>query len=259
MFFAITLALIVLSIICHEAGHWFEMSKYGVPVSEAGLGFPFFKKLQIRFKLKKWPNTVLTLNPLLLGAYVSPRDGYKAFDNLPYKHAATICGAGPLANVIFFFVVSILAGLVAPNVTYTNPHNLILWGCFLAMALITFLARKYLSYILPLLGIASTAYLFHLMAKQNIAPLDGLAGPVGIIKIAKKASLTLHDSLSFAALISLYIGQANTIPIFPLDGGRAVDVLLKRWPLARNLFRSLGVMLIILIFVFVTTKDFLRK
>ncbi len=40
MLFTVTIALIVLLLVFHEAAHWFEMSRRKISVVEAGLGFP---------------------------------------------------------------------------------------------------------------------------------------------------------------------------------------------------------------------------
>ena len=68
----ILIALLVLTLVLalHEGGHALAMRKYGIPIAKAGLGIPI-PYLTLSFK---WPRifgqTVITLSPIILGAYV---------------------------------------------------------------------------------------------------------------------------------------------------------------------------------------------
>jgi regulator of sigma E protease len=92
-----------------------------------------------------------------------------------------------------------------------------------------------------------------------------LSGPVGIAVITGQAArLGFTYILQFMSLISINLAVLNFIPFPALDGGRLLFVLiekLKGSPISKkveNALNSFGFALLILLMLYVTTKDVLR-
>lgn len=238
MLLTITIVLILLSLVFHEAAHWFEMSRRGIPVVEAGLGFPTGRWLQIRFHWSRFPNTTFTLNPLLLGAYVKPSDrGQKMVDALAYKEYATIFGAGPLANLLFWLLIFFIKPLIDSHTSLTNPQNQFLMFCvFSIMAFIVYARGALSAYVVPVMGLLAIVLIVVTLAKFGS---KGVSGPVGIIEAAKKSSSGgLAEAVDFAGFMSLNLALLNALPFYPLDGGKIVDKLIGRLgERTQNIFR----------------------
>lgn len=259
MFLAITIILIVLSLVCHEAGHWYEMHKRGVSVVEAGLGFPLpyiSKFLQIRFTWSRFPGTTFTLNPLLLGAYVKPsREGERLMEAMPYRECAPIYGAGPLANLWFAWV-ALLA-----YVGMTGGGNFMrILVISVVMSLITIFRRAFVMYLVPVLGTLACVLLGFMLNKSGLTPPatpndSGLGGPVTIVRFASQIAKDFPSAVYFAGMMSANIALLNMIPFFGFDGGRIADALLRRWPRFQAVFRSIGMMLLVLLLVTVLAVD----
>jgi regulator of sigma E protease len=116
-----------------------------------------------------------------------------------------------------------------------------------------------------------TAAIFEAFGKM-IAGLFGgesgaaadITGPVGIVYLTKQMSdLGLAYLLQFAALLSINLAIINILPIPALDGGRILFILiekLKGRPLNQRIegiIHQTGFMLLLLLMLFVTIKDFI--
>lgn len=94
---------------------------------------------------------------------------------------------------------------------------------------------------------------------------DDIAGPVGIVVIAKEASaLGIIYFLQFLALISVNLAVLNMLPFPALDGGRIILALIERAkgsPVSRKIQIALnagGLLLLVALMVFVTVGDIRR-
>lgn len=94
------------------------------------------------------------------------------------------------------------------------------------------------------------------------APVD-VTGPVGIVYLTKQMSdLGIAYLLQFAALLSINLAIINILPIPALDGGRILFILiekLKGSPVSRQaegLIHQIGFMLLLLLMLFITIRDF---
>jgi regulator of sigma E protease len=92
-----------------------------------------------------------------------------------------------------------------------------------------------------------------------------LSGPVGIAVITGQAErLGFAYLLQFMALISINLAVLNFIPFPALDGGRVLFIIiekLKGSPIPRHVemaVNTFGFALLILLMIYVTTKDILR-
>jgi regulator of sigma E protease len=94
---------------------------------------------------------------------------------------------------------------------------------------------------------------------------ENLAGPVGIVVVAKETSaLGIPYFLQLMALISINLGVLNLLPVPALDGGRILLALIERAkgsPVSRNVqiaINAVGFILLIGLMVLVTVQDVRR-
>lgn len=95
--------------------------------------------------------------------------------------------------------------------------------------------------------------------------LDQLSGPVGIYQVtAQQASMGIENLLILVAMFSLNVGIFNLIPIPILDGGRIL-ITIGEWISGKELNKkaeaammSIGLALMVALFVFATWQDILR-
>jgi regulator of sigma E protease len=93
-----------------------------------------------------------------------------------------------------------------------------------------------------------------------------LSGPVGITKqIAKAASQGMRDFIGIIALLSVYLGLFNLLPLPALDGGRAVFLGVEsatRKPVNPRIeaaVHTAGFVLLFGVLLFVTYQDLFKK
>lgn len=116
--------------------------------------------------------------------------------------------------------------------------------------------------------IANTVYGYgHIIGKVFTTGSPGaeLSGPIGIAKFTGQAArIGFAYLLQLMALISVNLAILNIIPFPALDGGRLLFIgieKVKGSPLSRrveNLVNSIGFALLILLMIYVTTKDITR-
>jgi membrane-associated protease RseP (regulator of RpoE activity) len=255
MFAATAIALTILSLMFHEAGHAIAMMRRGVEIEEAGLGWPLGKRLKITLRPRFLPFPVV-ITPLLIGAYVRPsKKGQERIEELSYKDQAVISGAGIIANVLFGAMLVIIAGLVA----FFNPaadmlRVLTVIGVSAAVGAVFWQGRRWISYVMPVLGVASLALIVVALARS----LDSVGGPIAVYQTAESAKGAV-DALLTAAALSVGFALINMLPFSPLDGARTVSALLVRRGLVRTneWFTVGGTVVFVMFFVFMIGKDVL--
>lgn len=99
----------------------------------------------------------------------------------------------------------------------------------------------------------------------NGSPGGDLSGPIGIAKFTGQAArLGFSYLLQLMALISVNLAVLNIIPFPALDGGRLLFIgieKIKGSPISRkveNIVNSVGFALLIMLMIYVTTKDILK-
>src|SRR3989344_3303693 len=102
MLFALGLGLFIACIIAHEFGHAIVMNRYGIRLSDAGIGLPWGPYITLPKKWFAWveKDFEVRIYLLLLGAYVNPVNE-KVICALPYETKAHVFGAGIIANFLF--------------------------------------------------------------------------------------------------------------------------------------------------------------
>ncbi len=119
---------------------------------------------------------------------------------------------------------------------------------------------------LGLMIVQSLGMILQRVATEGGVPAE-LAGPLGIIHQAKESGLLSQgflSVLSFAGLLSVNLAVMNMLPIPPLDGGRAVFLILEKL-VGRSKTEKLetfanygGYLLLLALILFVSARDIAR-
>jgi len=95
-------------------------------------------------------------------------------------------------------------------------------------------------------------------------PLE-IEGPLGIAQMTGEAAkLGFTNLLYFTAILSIFIGLFNLLPIPILDGGHLLILVIEKLrgkplePEKINFMYLIGISLMIIIFIIATYKDILR-
>lgn len=119
-------------------------------------------------------------------------------------------------------------------------------------------------------GLITTLNVIKLIFSNTIEMITGkvpieIAGPLGIAQMTGEAAkLGFLNLLYFTAILSIFIGLFNLLPIPVLDGGHIIILVIEKLrgkPLEAekiNLIYLIGLSVIMIIFIFATYKDILR-
>lgn len=119
-------------------------------------------------------------------------------------------------------------------------------------------------------GLITTGNIIKLIFSNTIEMITGkvpieIAGPLGIAQMTGEAAkLGFLNLLYFTAILSIFIGLFNLLPIPILDGGHIIILAIEKLrgkPLEAkkiNFMYLVGISLMIIIFIIATYKDILR-
>jgi len=119
-------------------------------------------------------------------------------------------------------------------------------------------------------GLIATGNIIKLIFSNTIEMITGkvpmeIAGPLGIAQMTGEAAkLGFLNLLYFTAILSIFIGLFNLLPIPILDGGHLLILVIEKLrgkplePEKINFMYLIGISLMIIIFIFATYKDILR-
>ncbi|MEA1939542.1 MAG: RIP metalloprotease RseP [Candidatus Caldatribacteriota bacterium] len=119
-------------------------------------------------------------------------------------------------------------------------------------------------------GIKTTGNIIKLIFTNIVGMLTGkveveVAGPLGIAQMTGEfAKLGFLNLLYFTAILSIFIGIFNLLPIPILDGGQIIILCIEKIrnkplePEKMNVIYFIGILLIIMVFLFATYKDITR-
>lgn len=265
MFIAIAILILVAVLAIHEFSHAVAMRHYGVPVKQAGLGFPVPPMITLSVPRISFP---ITVSWFLLGAYVSPTpEGEELMKKLPYREQAVIFGAGVVANLVTAAVIYVVLVLFVSD--YSLTEQLVRAGL---VAAVVILGIRFISFfcsfaIIPL-GLAMFAAVAFIVVKAVLVDpveavasgADGnIAGPVGIVKMTF-AIKDFWDVMIWGYIISMALGTTNMLPLSILDGGRIFQAALKEYVSEKAAVASMAIssVMFVALILFVFAGDFMQ-
>ncbi len=119
-------------------------------------------------------------------------------------------------------------------------------------------------------GLITTGNIIKLIFTNIIEMITGkvpleIAGPLGIAQMTGEAAkLGFLNLLYFTAILSIFIGLFNLLPIPILDGGHLLILVIEKLrgkplePEKINFMYLIGISLMVIIFIIATYKDILR-
>lgn len=224
MYVAITLVLVIASMIAHELGRFFAMRSCGITVREIAIGLPlsYVPKIRMRFR-RILGRTSVVCYPVILGAYVLPtKRGQVRLASSSYRDAAYVYGMGPWASFAFgilLFFVSLVIN--------ECPFEYFVKTMVLAtgvLGLFWLLRRIFCLIVIPLASVPLMMAMGYLVAQK---PSESLMGPIGIGQTIAQHATSLDTAIFLAAVISISVGLMNILPLVPLDGGGIVEAWLR--------------------------------
>ncbi|HCC23666.1 TPA: hypothetical protein DF272_05855 [Candidatus Falkowbacteria bacterium] len=262
MFTVITVIMVMISLMVHEFGHGWAMTRHQIPIKEAGIGFG--RKWIPHFWFE-WRGVPIKVTPLILGGYVMPaEESEKLIENASYKVKAEIFGAGVLGNILFFYVMQVLAIIIHPEWGFDWIYlGLPFWAITSIVAVMLLFRRFCFEWLFIMIGLAQLGFLVYALFIHN--PFEVMAGPVGVVNLAvvhpaDDWTVTMADVFSRAGLISLLIGLTNMLPLFPLDGGRIMAALFHRfnWNRVKNFYTVISSLAMLGLIILALTSDVVK-
>ena len=233
-------------IIIHEGGHFLVAKLCKVRVNEFSIGFG------PKLWSKQGKETKYELRLIPFGGFVnmegeeehSEKEGSFSKASIPKRFAIIVAGA--LVNILFGILAYIIL-LMVRYYTVVEPNII-----------------ESISY-----AFSSTGKLIYAMFDSIVqlfsgkVSLNDMVGPVGISQMISQTS-GLSQFIYLLALISVSLGITNLLPFVPLDGGKALLLIIeaiRRKPLKQETelkIQSIGFFILIVFSVLVAYNDILR-
>ena len=233
-------------IIIHEGGHFLVAKLCKVRVNEFSIGFG------PKLWSKQGKETKYELRLIPFGGFVnmegeeehSEKEGSFSKASIPKRFAIIVAGA--LVNILFGILAYIIL-LMVRYYTVVEPNII-----------------ESISY-----AFSSTGTLIYAMFDSIVqlfsgkVSLNDMVGPVGISQMISQTS-GLSQYIYLLALISVSLGITNLLPFVPLDGGKALLLIIeaiRRKPLKQETelkIQSIGFFILIVFSVLVAYNDILR-
>ena len=233
-------------IIIHEGGHFLVAKLCKVRVNEFSIGFG------PKLWSKQGKETKYELRLIPFGGFVnmegeeehSEKEGSFSKASIPKRFAIVVAGA--LVNILFGILAYIILIMVR-YYTVVDPN-----------------IGAAISY-----SFSSTGTLIYAMFDSIVQLFTGnismndMVGPVGISQMIAQTT-GLSQFIYLLALISISLGITNLLPFVPLDGGKALLLIIeaiRRKPLKQETelkIQSVGFFILIVFSVLVAFNDILR-
>lgn len=233
-------------IIIHEGGHFIVAKLCKVRVNEFSIGFG------PKIWAKQGKETKYELRLIPFGGFVnmegeeehSDKEGSFSKASIPKRLAIIVAGG----------TVNILFGIIAYIILIMIRYMIVIEPNFFSSV----------SY-----AMSSTGNLIYAMFDSIIqlfsgnVSLNDMMGPVGISQMVSQTS-DLTQFIYLLALVSISLGITNLLPFVPLDGGKALLLIIegiRKKPLKQETelkIQSAGFFILIVFSVFVAYNDILR-
>lgn len=239
----VAVSLLLIALGTHEAAHALALRRFGIPISEAGLGLPFAPRIVLPPTARR--SFRLSLSIWLVGAYVTPHPDHEhRIRSLSYRDHAWYAGAGIVANIV-------MAGLLTFGEALWDGRFVTALASAAITASMWFGRRAFAAYVLPVLSLAVLVALIWSVVRT-------VGQPQGVVGIARAVTVSSpRAAIEAGRTLALSLGLLNMVPIFPLDGGRIGALVVQRWigTRADALFRRVGAAAAVVLVGYSTLSD----
>jgi len=268
-----TIFLILSTVSVHELGHAWAMREKGIGIKRIALiGIPWPNiTWRLPIKSSRFPGTEWVIHPMVLGAYVEPKED--EFEAATPKDSIYIYSMGPIASVLIgiIFMGFARVGTLIDQSGLTAQANLQIVTWFGSAVLIWVFREQIAKWLSAVLGVA--LFFLVIIAMYVLGLFESLAGPVGVVNLVSEhasnasnasQSMAVHGIDYFstwqvfymAGLISIMLGLSNLIPFLPLDGGHILRQYMPHgW---REWYMRISFALFISLVVLALASDLMR-
>lgn len=276
MYFTIVLLILYVTVVLHELGHFVAMRRKEVGIAEVGAGLPLGPRFSYEPKSGSFAGIRFSFFPLafILGAVVKEtREGAKKMSTLDYRSKALIFGAGPLANLIIGCVL-----LIVYSVLFVLIRDHTLWGFhgwltyfsivitkpdvyipLVAIPLLWFGRKQFCVYLAPIVSAFLAIWVVrYFMSAGFSGAMSQVVGPIGFYTVVSQEVRDIAEAIHTVAMLSIFLGAINFLPIFPLDGGLLYMSILEKFsaPLwLKKSFKFAGLAIFVIFLVLVLGGD----
>lgn len=233
-------------ILIHETGHFIVAKKSGVIVNEFAIGFG----PKIFSKTKEGTKYEIRLIPL--GGFVnlegeeehSEKEG--SFNKAKAKNRFKIIIAGALVNIIF--------GIVTLFLLLQIRYMVVINSSFLDA--LKYSSKATISIIIEFFK--SLIFLF-----EGKIDINNFTGPIGISQMVSQTS-GVTEFIYLLSIVSISLGFTNLLPILPLDGGKALIIIIEAIrkkslsQKAEECIATIGLAIIMTLTMICTANDIIR-
>lgn len=254
MYVALGIFIIIFSIIIHELAHAVEMRRNGILIKEIGLGIPI-PKITFSFFDKWFFSCKISISPLIIGAFVKPfSDEEEKIDRLPYNKLAVICGAGPWINLVFGSILLMAGKIIEPDYGFKLIY-------FVPVAALLLSKKIFSRYFSIIIGLIAMFYLSSSITDAIFGAAkmsDTVGGPVALTRMVSQESINFVSAMVIGGFISISVGVFNLLPIGPLDGGRIMSALIRKYnERASVVYNIAGYVVFGVLIILALSNDFL--
>lgn len=248
----LAIALFLACVVIHEWAHAYALRQLGGQIKAFGVGLPLAPRIKLKPTARR-PYSI-SISPWLVGAYVQARDeDEERIKNLSYWDQAWFSGAGVVANLV------IGALLTAVVLTVEGKPFLALYWVAGAVA-VWLLRRAFTALVMPIIALGILALVAYITIKTTAQIVSDTGTPQmsGLLGVGELLTVSSPlDALKVATLMSLSLGLFNMLPLVPVDGGRIVGDLVRRWwgEKASTAYTAASVVLVLGLVVYVQILD----
>ena len=268
MLIALALFLFILALAFHEVGHALAMRKYGVTVKTLGIGLPIFPKLTLNIGFTRrifGEQFRIVLSPWIIGAYVEPLDR-DCERHLSPKQLIHVYGAGAIGNIaLAFFIFSVMVAIGTAELSLGESKvpldALAGTTIFFSLGILVIVFSRQISiWVFPIVAFLVLWILVDFLISRSLGEIvDSSGGPVLMGELATKHAINLNRTMLLGCLVSVALGIGNLLPFYPLDGGRIIQAIIRKFaPVLSAPFETGGIVVFVLLLGISLGSDIIR-
>ncbi len=280
------------AVFIHELAHATALIRRGGKVTRIAVGIPIGIRPLLKFPIKiRGQKVMFELHILLLGGLMQPASESEV-DNLSYRHQMEMLRAGLIANIVTGISALLLligwkqweAHTGSPFITVSIAVLILFFtfnqGLFfkevskIGSAIHRFLNSFWNTFIL-LVGVGIFVLIFIAITddpKKSLVEDNGmiktyqtmneLSEEINTVPESGVPVSPLKEFLTVFGILSLSLALMNATPMYPLDGGRMIGLVLERYfpkkKLVKHVTYGIGIALVLILIISALAADIIN-